>query len=68
VTTKVNKEQGEKVFFSPEQLANMLHVSVKKIYGAIEGGQLPAKEAEGNYTISSETVRKFLQDGNPFAL
>ncbi len=58
--------QGET--WSPEQLAVMLHVSVRKIHQAIENGQLTAESVGNHYAISQEAVKEFLKQGNPFSI
>ena len=52
----------------PEQLAVMLHVSVRKIYEAISNGQLMAQKVGNNYAISQEAISEFLKTGNPFSV
>ena len=52
--------------WSPEQLAVMLHVSVRRIHQAIENGQLIAEKVGNTYTISQEAISEFLNQGNPF--
>lgn len=52
--------------WSPEQLAVMLHVSVKKIYEVISSGQLITQKVGNSYAISQETISEFLKKGNPF--
>ena len=50
----------------PEQLAIMLHVSVRKIHEAISNEQLMAEKVGNNYAISQEAISEFLKMGNPF--
>jgi excisionase family DNA binding protein len=52
--------------WTPEQIAVMLHVSVTRIYEAIERGELSAHKAEESYKISQQSMEEFLQDGNIF--
>jgi len=64
---KNGKPSKQQETWSPEQLAVMLHVSVRKIYEAISNGQLMAQKVGNNYAISQEAISGFLKTGNPFS-
>ena len=66
IAKKHEKPVRQSETWSPEQLAVMLHVSVRKIYQAIENGQLIAEEIGNTHAISQEAMAKFLRQGNPF--
>jgi RNA polymerase sigma-70 factor (ECF subfamily) len=52
-------------FFSPEQVAAILHVSPESVYGAIQRHEL---EADGRTSlISDDELAKYTRRGNPFA-
>jgi excisionase family DNA binding protein len=63
---KYEKSTTQQGVWSPEQLAVMLHVSVRKIRQAIENGQLMAEKVGNTYAISQEAISEFLKQGNPF--
>ena len=65
-TQKQEKPVGQQETWSPEQLAVMLHVSVRKIHQAIQNGQLMAEKVGNHYAISQEAISAFLKMGNPF--
>jgi len=52
--------------WSPEQLAVMLHVSVRNIHKAISNGKLTAQKVGNSYAITQEAISEFLKMGNPF--
>lgn len=63
---KHEKKAIRQATWSPEQLAVMLHVSVRKIHEAISNEQLMAEKVGNNYSISQEAISEFLKMGNPF--
>ncbi len=63
---KHEKPVRQQETWSPEQLAVMLHVSVRKIHEAISNGQLMSEKVGNNYAISQGTISEFLKTGNPF--
>jgi len=63
---KHEKKAIQQEVWSPEQLAIMLHVSVRKIHEAISSEQLMAEKVGNNYAISQEAISEFLKMGNPF--
>ncbi len=66
VAKKHEKPAIQQETWSPEQLAVMLHVSVRKIHEAISNGQLMVQKVGNNYAISQEAISEFLKMGNPF--
>jgi excisionase family DNA binding protein len=61
------KPTHQQATWSPEQLAVMLHVSVRKIHQAISSGHLMAEKTGNHYAISQKAISEFVKTGNPFA-
>jgi RNA polymerase sigma-70 factor, ECF subfamily len=52
--------------WSPERVARMLHVSLKRVMDAIENKHLSANRVGQEYLITHEQLEAFMQHGNPF--
>lgn len=52
--------------YTVERVALMLHVSPKMILEAIEEGRLKAIKEDGALLIPEDSMREFMEDGNPF--
>lgn len=52
----------EKMFYTPEDLADMLELSVDTIRRYIREGSLPAIKLKGSYRIKREDFERFIED------
>lgn len=48
-------------FFTPEEIANMLKVSIGTVWAYIRNGKLPATKLGRKYIVSEEQLRRFLE-------
>jgi excisionase family DNA binding protein len=52
----------EKMFYTPEDVANMLELTVDTIRRYIREGKLPAIRLEGTYRIQREDFERFIEE------